>query len=139
MFSPVQASAELTRKYYRYLKTIFRFQDIDYQSQFEAQLSGSETLAAGPYLDVTDSFEKGKSIAELISDGTLAKEFNRLSLPLTRPLYRHQINAINKLQSGYNLIVSTLLLYLYSHLLCDTLIELHFYFQIFCRILHFHS
>ncbi len=107
MFSPVHASAELTRKYYRYLKTIFQFQDQDYQAQFEAQLSGSDTLAAGPYLDVTDSFEKGKCIEELISDSTLSAGFRDLSLPLTRPMYLHQIHALSKLQHGHNLIVST--------------------------------
>ena len=107
MFSPVHASAELTRKYYRYLKTIFRFQDADYQKQFEEQLSGSDTLAAGPYLDVTDSFEKGKSLDELIADGTLSAGFRQLSMPLTRPMYLHQIHALEKIQQGHNLIVST--------------------------------
>ncbi len=107
MFSPVHASAELKRKYYRYLRTVFRFQDADYQKQFEERLTDTDTLASGPYLDVTDSFEKGKSIEELIEEGVLSDGFRRLSLPLTRPLYRHQINAIDKLRSGHNLIVST--------------------------------
>ena len=107
MFSPVHASAELTKKYYRYLKTIFRFQDPDYQAQFEQQMAETNTLAAGPYLDVTDSFEKAESIEKLIAEGTMSAGFRDLTLPLTRPLYRHQRNAIEKLKTGRNLIVST--------------------------------
>ena len=107
MFSPVHASAELTRKYYRYLKTIFRFQDPDYQTQFEQQMAQTDTLASGPYLDVTDYFEKAESIEELIAAGTMSSGFRDLSLSLTRPLYRHQRNAIEKLKTGRNLIVST--------------------------------
>ena len=106
-FSPVAASEHIYDKYRRYLKTIFAIDDPVYNRQFHEQLDNRRTLVAGPYLDVSDSFVKGKSIAELIEEGIIAKSFQSIHMPLTRPLYKHQENALRKAEAGENLIVST--------------------------------
>ena len=106
-FSPVAASEHIYDKYKRYLKTIFAIDDPVYNQQFQQLLEDRHTLAAGPYLDVTDSFIKGKSLEELIEEGTIAPSFRKIHMPLTRPLYLHQEKAIKKTQAGENLIVST--------------------------------
>ena len=62
-FSPVEASEHITKKYKRYLKTIFSIDNDIYNKQFHDLLSDQKSLAAGPFLDVSDSFEKGKSIS----------------------------------------------------------------------------
>ena len=106
-FSPVEASEHITKKYKRYLKTIFSIDNDIYNKQFHDLLSDQKSLAAGPFLDVSDSFEKGKSISELIEEGILAEGFKKINIPIERPLYRHQEEAIRKVSQNNNLIVST--------------------------------
>ena len=67
-FLPVAASENIRNKYMRYLKTIFSIDNEVYSRQFQKQLDETEILSAGPYLDVSDSFEKGKSIEGLIEE-----------------------------------------------------------------------
>lgn len=106
-FLPVAASSEIAEKYKRYLKTIFRFKDQDYQKQFEKLLQSNTNFANGPFLDVTDSFEKGKSLSELIDDGIVPAGISRLHINQTRPLYLHQQISTKKVLSGKNVVVST--------------------------------
>lgn len=106
-FSPVNASKNIVDKYKRYLSTIFEIGDKKYSRQFEKELNNENLFAKGPFLDVTDTFVKGKSIEELINSGDLAKGFRKLKMPQTRPLYKHQEDAILKIQKGKNVVVST--------------------------------
>lgn len=106
-FSPVAASEHIYDKYRRYLKTIFAIDDPVYNQQFLHLLENRRTLAAGPYLDVSDAFLKGKSLEDLISEGAVAESFRKIHMPLTRPLYLHQERAFRKALAGENLIVST--------------------------------
>lgn len=106
IFSPVLASKEITDKYRRYLSTIFALDDADYQQQFQKTLQ-SMPFANGPLLDVTDAFETGETIRQLIASAELPNSFLRLHFPADRPLYRHQVTALRKVNSGGNLVVST--------------------------------
>lgn len=106
-FAPVSASRIITEKYKRYLRTIFKIADRKYARQFEDALANEGSFAAGPYLDVTDSFVKGLSIAELSAQKKLAPNFDKLNIHHTRPLYKHQELAIQKAVSGHNIVVST--------------------------------
>lgn len=106
-FLPIAASNEITKKYNRYLNTIFKFKDIEYNKQFKQALCEHAKLAKGPYLDVADSFLKGKTIEELISEGLIPENFRRLGFNLTRPLYKHQQEAIEKAFKKNNMVVST--------------------------------
>lgn len=101
------AKKHITEKYYRYLKTSFKMPD-PYRSEFEHLIDSGESFAAGPYLDVTDAFKKGKSISELILEGILPSTFSKIHMNLERPLYLHQEKAIRKIASEHkNLVVST--------------------------------
>lgn len=106
-FSPVRASEHIYEKYKRYLQTIFSIENENYNRQFRQLLEDKASFAKGPYLEVQDSFEKGKSISELISEGSLPRGFRKIGLPLDRPLYKHQEVALRKAAEGANLIVST--------------------------------
>lgn len=106
-FSPVLASQHIDEKYKRYLSTIFTIADNGYAVQFNQLLGNKQSFARGPYLDVTDSFVKGKSISELINDEILTPGFRKVNLPQARPLYKHQEMAILKVCKGKNLVVST--------------------------------
>lgn len=107
-FSPVNASKNIVEKYKRYLGTMFDISDENYARQFNKQMEMESILSTGPYLDVTDSFVKGKTLEELILEGKLAKGLRKLTFPLNRPLYKHQEKAIiDKVNKGKNVVVST--------------------------------
>ena len=93
-FSPIDASNEIEQKYIRYLSTVFGISDDHYARQFQEQLSDKKMFSAGPFLDVTDSFVKGKSISELIQEGFVNAGFSEINMPLDRPLYKHQEKAL---------------------------------------------
>lgn len=106
-FSPVQASKNITEKYYRYLKTSFNIRE-PYSDEFKVLLKKENTLAKGPYLEVTDSFLSGHSISELIDEGLLPETFSKIRMNQTRPLYLHQEIALRKVANeGKNIVVST--------------------------------
>ncbi len=106
-FSPVTASRNIKEKYYRYLKTSFKMGE-PYKKEFESLIESENSFAAGPYLDVTDAFKKGKSITELIAEGILPRSFSKIGMNLDRPLYLHQERAIRKIAvDEKNLVVST--------------------------------
>jgi Zn-finger nucleic acid-binding protein len=107
VFSPVNASRNVVEKYKRYLSTIFEINNPVYAKQFNSELNQAHAFVQGPYLDVTDAFVKGNSITELIESGVLPKRFGRLNMPQNRSLYLHQQEAIEKVYSGKNIVVST--------------------------------
>ena len=49
-FLPVEASAEITAKYKRYLSTVFEFNDKDYQRQFDRLLEKAASLQTVHFL-----------------------------------------------------------------------------------------
>ena len=60
-FSPVNASKDITKKYTRYLSTIFSLADPEFQKLFEQRLQETP-FSKGPFLEVTDAFQKGPTI-----------------------------------------------------------------------------
>lgn len=106
-FSPIEASETITNKYKRYLKTAFEIADAEYASQFEQEINKKDIFSKGPYLDVVDSFQKGKSLKELVEEGVISKKFLKAGFPMERTLYLHQEEAIRKCAEGNNIVVST--------------------------------
>ena len=107
-FNIIDASKRIANKYRRYLKTMFDIKDPDYKGIFERRLEESKSFEKGPYLDVTNSFEKGRSIPQLIQDGIVSADFQYLKRLYNIPnLHKHQEEALLKAISGENLIVST--------------------------------
>lgn len=78
-FSPVKASKEIVDKYLVYLKTIFKIKDEEYSRLLNNEISKRDYFYKGPYLDVTNSFESGKTTKDLVSNGTLTKSFLRFN------------------------------------------------------------
>lgn len=109
--NPISAAAAIKESYLGYLTTTFHFRDAVIQEQFESSLRRGADFVKGPILEATPPFEKGSTVAELIKEGVLSERFAFLStpqLPMDRPLYRHQEDAIRKLVVGRrNLVVAT--------------------------------
>lgn len=107
-FNIIQASRKISEKYRRYLKTMFDINDPDYRALFEKRLEDSKAFEKGPYLDVTNSFFKGKSLEDLIKEGLISSEFRKLDRLYKIPnLHYHQEKALRKAIDGQSLIVST--------------------------------
>ena len=106
-FNIISASKNITEKYIRYLKTMFDIDDPEYKSLFEKKMTEMGSFSKGPYLDVVDSFESGTSVTQMISDGILNPDFEKIPNIYEKTLYKHQETSIRKLNSGRNVVVST--------------------------------
>jgi ATP-dependent helicase YprA (DUF1998 family) len=113
MFNPAKAAEEIKKEYIGYISTTFHFRNQNLQKKLVEELE--KTVSNGPFIEIKDSFKSGKSIEDLIYNGTLSPLFKDLEkgkkynpkLPITRPLYLHQEKAIEKIVAGENIVVST--------------------------------
>ena len=56
MFNPMKASESIKAEFISYVLTSFHIADRDYANQFAAELNQENSVAKGPYLDISDSF-----------------------------------------------------------------------------------
>ena len=108
IFRPSESSKNIAEFYKRYLLTTFNTNNKRYNEQLKNELSKNKVISDGPYISMSDPYKKGKKIAELIAEGVLSKDFFDLKKfhPNDRCLYKHQEEAILKVNEGKNLIVS---------------------------------
>lgn len=106
---PIYATNHLRQSYLRYLATAFPLKDSALAAQFRALICEPERLVKGPYLEATPPFRTSASIGDLIREGALSRNFQRLDshLPVNRPLYDHQAQAIRKVAAGRNVVIAT--------------------------------
>ena len=110
---PLQTTDNLRAAYERYLKTIYPFQDEALRARFQERLAEDGRLVTGPLLEASPPYETGRTIGELVEAGVLSPGFRELCattprLPLDRPLYVHQEQAVgNVTTAGRNLVVAT--------------------------------
>lgn len=107
---PLATSELITSTYRRYLRSLLPIRDPRIAEALDEQITGSELLAKGPFLEATPPYASGASIADLIEEGVLDPGVRSLAgpaLPLDRPLYRHQDQAIRKATAGRNIVVAT--------------------------------
>ena len=107
---PVKTTQEISRQYIKYLSSLFFLKDKELMMQAENLLKAKGKFIKGPFVEITPPFITGKSIRELMQEGTLSDEFEKLSaqLPLDRQLYAHQQKAVEKIiREGRNIVVAT--------------------------------
>lgn len=116
MLNPIEASEQIKDEFIGYITTSFQMADEDYSEQFRKELQRDGLVAKGPYLDVSDSFVKGKSLSALIEEGVVSALFRELEgdipdgekeLQLNRTLYLHQEDAVRKANDNHNMVVTT--------------------------------
>jgi len=113
MFNPAKAADEIKKEYIGYISTTFHFRNQNLQKKLLEELE--RTVSNGPFVEIKDSFKSGKTLEQMIDNGTLSACFRDLEknkkhppkLPLSRPLYLHQEKAIEKIVAGKNVVVST--------------------------------
>ena len=116
MFDPIRASENIKDEFISYISTSFHLADKDYAKQFTRELSKENAISKGPYLELSDSFESGESIEDMITEQEMSPLFFELEsgvsekdkeIKLKRPLYKHQENAIRKINNEKNIVVTT--------------------------------
>lgn len=108
MFRPSESSRKITDFYRRYLLTTFNTNNPKYNEQLKKALEAEKAIADGPYISLTDPYEKGISISELVKEGVLCSKMAGIDkLYPQRQLYKHQEKAIRLSAQGKNLIVTT--------------------------------
>jgi ATP-dependent helicase YprA (DUF1998 family) len=106
----VATSARLGATYRRYLRSLLPVREPALAAALRHAIESSPLLTKGPILEATPPYQTGASLRELIADGVLDPAFARLggpALPLDRPLYLHQEQAVRKAAAGRNLVVAT--------------------------------
>lgn len=109
LFRPAESSKQIVDFYRNYLLTTFQTTDDKYNSQLEAELRKDGVISSGPYVSVSDSYEKEKTIAELVDERVLCESMLNLGKldPYARRLYRHQVESTLKAGEKKNLIITT--------------------------------
>lgn len=108
LFRPSESSKNIVDFYRRYLLTTFSTNNSIYNEQLKEALNKEKAIADGPYISMSDPFEKGVSLEALAREGIVSKKF--IDFPGFHPyrnLYLHQEKAIRKAHGGSNLIVTT--------------------------------
>lgn len=108
LFRPTESSKRITDFYRRYLLTTFGTNNEKYNEQLKKALESEKAIADGPYISMSDPYEKGITLSELANEGIVSKEILKIeNFHPDRKLYKHQEEAIRKAVDGKNLIVTT--------------------------------
>lgn len=108
---PIHTTERVKETYLCYLTTAFPLKDSFLADQFRNCIRETHRFVKGPFLEATPPFQNGRTLSDLVDEGVLSAGFEEIEsevLPLDRPLYRHQEQAIRKIISGQrNLVVAT--------------------------------
>ncbi|WP_207454657.1 DEAD/DEAH box helicase [Herbiconiux sp. SYSU D00978] len=108
---PLKVSERVSDAYRRYLGSLIAPKDAGLASGLTRAIDEAvgEGIVKGPYLEATPAYLPGASARTLIEEGVLGQRFERFSgaMPLDRPLYWHQEQAIRKVRAGRNVVVAT--------------------------------
>ncbi|MBL8821327.1 MAG: DEAD/DEAH box helicase [Planctomycetia bacterium] len=107
---PIQTAETIKTRFRQYLRTAFDFPEeyANLRLQFRQRLEEPGRLFRGPYLHGLAPYVLGASVADLVKRGLLPEKLKELPLvPADRPLYQHQVQAIERCISGRNVIVSS--------------------------------
>ena len=103
----IERSKYIDKRYKEYLRSTFHFGSAKIQGMFEEQLD-KEKLFKGPYVDLSLEFQRGKSLNQLMEEGTVSRLFRNLGdIDFDRPLYAHQEESIRHICSGHNAVITT--------------------------------
>ena len=78
IFRPSESSRRIADFYRRYLLTTFGTNNEGYNKQLKEALEKEGAIAKGPFISMSDPYEKGSTIRELCKEGVLSKEILKL-------------------------------------------------------------
>jgi hypothetical protein len=106
----VLTASDIKSTYRRYLQSLLAVRDPKIDAALHHAIDTTPILDKGPLLEANPPYAPGKSINDLMADGVISPGFAALdsaALPLDRPLYVHQEQAIRKARAGRNILVAT--------------------------------
>lgn len=107
---PLAMSEVVRGAYQRYLRSLLPVRDVDLAAALDRAIMSDEALTKGPLLEVTPPYALGSTLTDLVREGVVSPELADLAgpaLPLDRPLYEHQEQALRKVNAGRNVVVAT--------------------------------
>lgn len=111
MKEPISIWTDLKTNYLRYLKTgiplISSKLDEEREKLFQEASGGQTTLWHQPFFELMPTYPSGKSIAEIASLPTGFADFAKLGLFPVKKLYLHQQQAIEAVENGKHIVVTT--------------------------------
>lgn len=120
MFNPAKASEKIRDEFIDYVSTSFAIADKDYNAAFIARLKEHGVISQGPLIEINDVFKSGHSLEYLCEHGVISPLFrdlekqkpcdtiHKIKMPLTRPLYLHQEQAIDTITTKeQNAVITT--------------------------------
>jgi superfamily II DNA/RNA helicase len=109
-FNPIEAAKKITNTYRDYMKGTFFIRDEEFRKAYYERLDDLE-FSKGPYLECVDAFLLGKSLSDLVHEQLMSPKFKELFKhdpdQFTRPLYKHQEDALRVALAGKNMVVTT--------------------------------
>lgn len=110
VLDPLATSDRVDGDYKSYLVTSFAPADRSLREDFESALGEPGRTRKGPFVQATPPYKPGASVRSLAGEGVLHRSMLQLdqgALPVDRPLYLHQEQALRRSAAGSNLIVAT--------------------------------
>ena len=109
MLNPVTLSRAIKDTFADYVTTTLSIADFKYSVLLKEELRKDGVISKGPYLELSDAYQTGATIQELIASGIMSPLFKSLGrgFKLERPLYIHQEAAVRAALKGDNMIVTT--------------------------------
>ena len=117
MKNQIEQSEFIKQKFSRYLRSTFDIRDETYKRLYAQRLDELESkLYKGPYLASALPFEQSKTLNQMIEEGLIEKDFERIGgkdpqkenyLDFDRPCYAHQVKAFECIREGHNMVVTT--------------------------------
>lgn len=109
MINPITYTEQVVADFLRYQLTTYPFSDERLHEQMRRLLNLEQTrntpLLRGPFISLSQSFERGKRIEELISEGLLHPHIRKLT-PYEHA-YGHQEKAFREIGSGKTTLIAT--------------------------------
>lgn len=108
---PLRASEAIVDTYQRYLRSLIVPRDPLLAAALHAAIGEAvgTGITRGPLVEATPPYRTGASLRQLAAEGVVHPDLvdGRIRVPVDRPLYRHQEQAVRKVAQGRNLIVAT--------------------------------
>lgn len=105
--NPIEITNYIEHEFSEFISSTYIIDDQNYEEQLQERLA-QLTLFQGPYLHTVLPFSKGQSLEDLIQEGKISPAFSKLSnIHLQRSLYAHQQVALEKIEAGHNVVITT--------------------------------
>lgn len=105
--SPIKRVKIIEEEYREYLKATLAIDNKVINHAFQDELQKTE-IYKGPFISFSSPFKNTMTLEDAINDGIFNKEFKKLKdVHFEYKLYKHQLEAFNKIKSGSSVVVTT--------------------------------